>query len=717
MFDFFVSYARADSSAFAISLAVQLREARWTVWMDKSDIPASVPWRSEVEHAITQSVMFLAIESSGWLSSPHCRLELDTAERMELPVVRIQPGDSGAKSEILAAVRAYREIPEHRRQALLLASSAATWRSAGQPSSLLARGRVLRAFVRLQKGSAAEVPLEARSYLRASQRRQRRRATAAIFAGLTLPALVFVAQFSAALLDAGTEQVEENISGIADASATTLYRDWNPYLALESVVQQDEGTYLGGSQLALALAVRVPNAWAVSTAGDDARVVSRTVETFVDDHSSSVATAEGTAVLVEAEGATGHTRLQLSGIVEALSWSPDGRWIAAAVGDHVDVVSTITGAFSTLRGSPASLVATGWTSDGEVVARTADGHLATWSFGKRDELIQSSDRGVVDAVVVGEDLVTAGDNGVFASTNLRTAETRFFDSDDTGGAWSLDSRRGVVVAVPLGTAQFVRLLDLDSLTFRDIPLKACSPTDISLSPDARMAFVACTNYLAARVDLASSKIVEVEQEYALTGVQAVNDGALFGSRNGVTIATDDELQFQNEAFWPGCTGPVRRFAADSEAEMVFPAGDETGLFSCSLRADREGAGWLIHRIIQPAPTSLAARAVALDNLGGLVAFGFADGSVRVLTTKNFLPVLVDLVLPVPVRAIAFTPDSRAIVVAGDDGRVVRVPLAISSERESAALVDIARDRLENAIELGLYRRLLDTSTSPSPAAG
>src|SRR5688572_10453035 len=62
----FFSYSRADGSAFALRLAVDLKKKGFDVWIDQQDIRAGLEWDTEIEKALESCdcVLFVETEKS-----------------------------------------------------------------------------------------------------------------------------------------------------------------------------------------------------------------------------------------------------------------------------------------------------------------------------------------------------------------------------------------------------------------------------------------------------------------------------------------------------------------------------------------------------------------------------------------------------------------------------------------------------------------------------
>ncbi|PJF23271.1 MAG: hypothetical protein CUN56_01795 [Phototrophicales bacterium] len=71
----FISYAREDAREIALKLRDDLQAAGHTVWLDTSDIAAGASWSREIELAIEDCTMILALLSTASYVSEICRAE------------------------------------------------------------------------------------------------------------------------------------------------------------------------------------------------------------------------------------------------------------------------------------------------------------------------------------------------------------------------------------------------------------------------------------------------------------------------------------------------------------------------------------------------------------------------------------------------------------------------------------------------------------------
>ncbi len=85
----FISYTRTDE-LFAVNLTESLRTAGINVWLDVTDVPEDVDWKSAVLSALTHSGVMLMILSPSALQSPDLRAErqqFTISGKIILPVI------------------------------------------------------------------------------------------------------------------------------------------------------------------------------------------------------------------------------------------------------------------------------------------------------------------------------------------------------------------------------------------------------------------------------------------------------------------------------------------------------------------------------------------------------------------------------------------------------------------------------------------------------
>lgn len=71
----FISYARKDAAELALELHRRLAEAGLVPWMDKAEIGGGKVWGKEIERAIDECDVTVALLSTGSYQSDICRAE------------------------------------------------------------------------------------------------------------------------------------------------------------------------------------------------------------------------------------------------------------------------------------------------------------------------------------------------------------------------------------------------------------------------------------------------------------------------------------------------------------------------------------------------------------------------------------------------------------------------------------------------------------------
>src|SRR5688572_24464393 len=79
MHDVFISYARADAETVD-RIAAALEKLQVRIWLDRRDIPVSIPWFEEVRAAVEAADLMAICASPNWELSQSCQLERRAAE-------------------------------------------------------------------------------------------------------------------------------------------------------------------------------------------------------------------------------------------------------------------------------------------------------------------------------------------------------------------------------------------------------------------------------------------------------------------------------------------------------------------------------------------------------------------------------------------------------------------------------------------------------------
>jgi hypothetical protein len=74
----FISYSRINE-VFALELAKELKSAGYLVWLDQLDIPTGARWDDEIEKALNECSIFLAILTPAFIESENAKDEIGYA--------------------------------------------------------------------------------------------------------------------------------------------------------------------------------------------------------------------------------------------------------------------------------------------------------------------------------------------------------------------------------------------------------------------------------------------------------------------------------------------------------------------------------------------------------------------------------------------------------------------------------------------------------------
>ena len=251
--DAFISYSRRDSDAVTMIVDAARRQGR-SFWIDSTAIPAGTVWRNELNRALQSASAVVCLISPAWLQSTECRAELaralslgkrvipvmlDAIEQSALPpeLLALQwiAGRGRAPDQVATAVVAAIDTDSDRvREHTHWLNQAIRWEDGGKHSSLLVRGRDLRAAENWLQSSGTDprpIPLQI-EYVTASRRVERRRSRTLLAAAL-LAMVISLAFAGLALYQRNVAVEEERIATarqlLAQAGAV---RDTDTHTAL-----------------------------------------------------------------------------------------------------------------------------------------------------------------------------------------------------------------------------------------------------------------------------------------------------------------------------------------------------------------------------------------------------------------------------------------------------------------------------------------------------
>lgn len=704
MINFFISYAREDT-AFAQALLKRLTDGKWSVWIDEKDLPPSVPWMTEIQRAIDESMIVIVIESDEWLSSSACRIELQLAEQGRVPVVRVFPDFAQIDARTREVVQAHGALPQWRTESLAAAERAAIWDAAGRKNALLSRGRSLREMQQNLSEHPGDFSPAATNFVKASGRAATRRVTAGLILGLIIPLLSVGISTSVKVQQDTNDKLARTVADTTAAAQRSTYSAWNVYAGLERVPTKISDDFSAYRELFIDLTDRTPSGW------DATPVTTSGPLTAVSPDGASVAAADGaTIVLTSSSGQV--TRLLAGSRVTALAWSPNSRWIAAATVNGADVVSALNGQVIPLRGGIGTMTSTSWDGPADVSVGGSAG-TGTWRVLDGSEIANVA--GVRYGTAVGSTLYTIDRAGILTATDTATGVIATIPTSAvaTASPAAIDSTKDAVVIAFKSSESFLRVVDTRDGSSRDVPIPTCSPLGLSLKPDGTAAYLACSGGATNRtkVDLTSGDVTsQPSQLQEVWGVRVLDDRVLWGGIFGGVFQTGLDLSPQGMlTSAAGCGAPTRKFIGAPDGSKVFPIGDATGSYACSTRIQVKNGAQVDHLIFR-ATDGHAIPDAAISPDGSLIAYGISDGQVRVFTTDHLVPVYFAQVLPDQVRSIAFSADGRSLIVAGLSGEVTSVVLPfLTAAAAEKSLVDDGVSRMQKAIDWGIYAPTTDTS--------
>ncbi|SMC65698.1 toll/interleukin-1 receptor domain-containing protein [Kibdelosporangium aridum] len=257
----FLSYSRNDLSKVD-AIADVLDQAGVPVWIDRRDIPVSVPWFDEVRDSIMEAPLVVICESLDWYSSEACRLELLAAEEYGKHIEHVDVADQDPVFAGKQIARMYGELSAADHVHAELLGRAGAWARAGRSSRSLALGKALRRLCSVENKTGLPLTPDARDYLRASRKRHRRRRTLALFGASVLAILLPLGQSILKAKDMISEKTAAAAEVFLPTASIGLQLKWDVYGALEQASQrvfQGHTEFLTRNALMDALDVPVPD--------------------------------------------------------------------------------------------------------------------------------------------------------------------------------------------------------------------------------------------------------------------------------------------------------------------------------------------------------------------------------------------------------------------------------------------------------------------------
>jgi TIR domain len=749
----FVSYSRSDGQ-WTRALVKRLEHQRAGVWIDQEDIPVTVPWLTEVRDAIEEAALFVRCDSPGYRVSVSCSAEVGFAEQVAKPQFVIGVG-SDLDDCAANIMRTLREISPDRVQRTELRVLARDWDRAERPRNLLV-GRGYRR--RLASGlKCPPDPTETeRGFLRACTTRTRARALVT-----TVLVLLIAASFlTISVLHEAQNTINTDNSKLATSEsqeqAGLNLVDQDPYSGLQAaakdggdesaahadVVTQaieeptpDDAFSVPGARELAARPVRA-EVLVIGTAGREWRHSSAEVDAgrpAIELPGSRVSRAEPTAAISRrtasaAGGITArrhphsalvqifrHGRLwrtiDFDAVPEALALSPDGRFLAAAVGEQVEVADVAAAQVRTqLRGATGPLLDIAWSADGSRIWALDDGRVFSWLTGNAVTLVDNpaADFNSVlpassagDAWIVGMHRLIEISVATGTTLRVRTLPDTLNSAGATpSGSLALVSGERYLWVVPLS----------GGAPPHHVTLRGCDLGRPTFASDTT-AYLPCIGGSLLQLSLPSAKVTRV---ISVSSNGVFGATAVFGTG---TVYAGDEAGYLYVVSGHGatriqaseCDVEVEHIAVSPSDRAVIPVGPGSGQGTCAVVGlhtvgdpPASPASWTWNHVVEPQEQSIYASAVAFSAHGGSFAIGYSNGTITMHPTANVTPVLVANTADGMIRNMLTLPGNDLIFVTSA-GMVQRLPFCDSCI-SNAALSKVAAGRLRLAQRLGLVAR-------------
>ena len=710
----FISYSRSDGSGPATALADRLRAQGHKVWIDQRSIPVTVPWMAEIKSGIWGAAVVVVVDTPGWRSSENCQIEVRFAQEISAPQIMVSPTahPDHSAAEVTGVVR---QLPHEERTRSELFERADHWNNHGRPPRSLASGRSLtkyRGYTRAQQTTA--IPTEVAAYLTASERRQRRRTTWRRAGSLAAVLLILggITIFNG--LGGAQQNIDDAIQSFSGSQQFEAAWDTDPYLNLDVLSQSNSTGTAIRAQFSRAFSTTLPDAVTTGSPPTQARGFDASRASRIASPRGPVAQLEDArrTVPVIRDGVRYRT-IRLDAVAPAMAWSPAGDWLLVADGPDV-VAYDVEFGNAPLRLRGGSGVLSALTVDGGGISGLTDTRqIIHWPspFGTPVEVdgdafsdaeqIADSDRAVA--------LSNSGSLVTVDVTDASVASTyRLPVSDDTVArsvAVSVDGTAALVTAVDTATSETSALLvPLDAGPISTIPLPDCVPLDIAWAT-SDTAYVACGNAGLGVLSVASGdfRVTSLPSGTRATSVAGTGSRIFVGTNIGLTLHVDPASMKVISEGGTGCAQDIEALTVTDDGRLLYHGGDATANLGCGARGnftDPDKPEW--NRFYFPWQTIDRAGGVTLSGDNRYVAFGFADGHVRVFTADTMEPIGIHRPTTGGIRGLSFDSTNTHLLAVTVDGSAVRLDL----DPDAADLGHQRRRATEltaRARRLGLYQ--------------
>jgi hypothetical protein len=736
----FISYSRSDAD-WVKTLVQRLEHRGIGTWLDKREIPVTLSWVDEVRNSILEARLLVLCDSPAARASRNCATELALARQAGKTIctVSVGSGPDAAASKVAAAASALGAADAARTELAVLARD---WDRAGRPRSRLVSTRLRR---RLTAGLADGTPPGAseRAFLHASRTRSRRRLAGSVLVALLAGAAVL-----------GFEIVNFGQKRITTANSTqaAVYSETRaalasiteePYQGLgEAATRGGNESAVGASVISAALRYPVPDdgfkvgaaatrfaapqiagtvivsgehgeAWERPTVARNFRVGRPAADpavarTRADTSGLAFLSAKDSGVVRVLRHGRLWRQLTYTGPPSTLALSPDGRELAAAVGQLVEIADLRDGAVRTvLRGALGPIRALAWSADGRELWALCPGFVESWSVRDGTVLIDEPSQAfeAVFPSASGTAAWAVGHDGelreIDTATGAPIATLRVPDTIDSGAAAS----DGSVAALSGTRGEWI--VPLSGGRPRLVHVPGCQLGRPAF-PDAATFFLPCLGRDLVTVSVSSAAVIgRANPDPA--GLFSV---AVMPRRRTLLIGDEYGRLFAQTSsggasrLWASeCGASITRIAVSPGEDAIAPVGPGTGVPGCTGRGRLlgEGAGWEFDHIIEEAtPASTIAETAAFSRTGEVFAYGYGDGTIVLHSTANILPSETLTSVDGVVRDM-YVDRGGELIVATEAGVVQRIPLCDGCV-SNRALSRVAAARLALGAELGRASR-------------
>jgi hypothetical protein len=678
----FLSYSRSDS-AWTQALSSALVRIGVPVWIDQNDIPVSMRWLEEIHEAIEECGLFVTCVSNNYSASIQCETEAAIARECSKRDFRVDVSEEPQRAAERIA-KAFRAIPNDALTRCELIVRSRAWERSGRSKRRLVGIRLrrrLESSMKIGDDSAVE-----RAFLRACHRLQHRRMAVVIFSfsivGVSVTAGLLFNDIQSSLTNANAAIVS-NYEATNQAEQLTFD---DPYFGLDAAAasgSNSAGVY--SLVLAGALADPIPDraltvpggakAFGSISVGPKLSLVTTDGKTWTTNADNTVVAPFGYSTVV-GEVTAQHWSIRVepnSGIIEvfrgpvlyrrfvvggppsAVAMSPDGRWLAVALGTEVDLVDVERGQVrQSLRGAPGNVTALAWGRIGNRIWAISAGRIVSWPT-TDGRIILDQPKEWYQAVFASQSANRAwvvDRSGNLFEISLATGATVWrFDFGETVYSAAINSTNSEVVIVGANSDWLASLRTGARQRFH---IKSCVSDRPVFSSNGRAIFVPCSEGSVLEL---SAKTGELLRKIPIPGLGA--ESVAIDSRNGALVVggwTGNvymvDKKYRVTLLESNICQPLTAdVAVSNNGNDILPVGQPTGIPDCSYIGNRAYSGaWEWNAVIDSLPSSIGSNVALFDPSGSEFIIGYDDGTIVMHPTKSILPEVSNTTLVGEVRA-------------------------------------------------------------------